>query len=239
MPGRGLSDWLNCPTEDKGYHYGQYMLDMTALIARLGVDEVDWVGTSMGALLGMMIAAQPNSPIRRLVMNDAGPFIPRSVPERLSRYVSQDKDFDTPEQLETYVRDIYAGFGSLSEAQWHHIAKYTERRKPNGKLGLAFDPNIGLPLKPPFKDLELWQPFWDPIRCPVLVLRGENSDVLRRDVAEEMRRRGPKATIREIPGCGHAPALMSAEQIGIVESWLKTGQIEEGSPTECPGSSVS
>jgi pimeloyl-ACP methyl ester carboxylesterase len=180
----------------------------------------------MGALLGMMLAAQPGSPIRRLVMNDAGPFVPRSVPARLATYAGLDKDFSTSEEVDAYVRTIYAGFGNLSDEQWHHIARHSERRKPNGKLGLAFDPNISLALRPPFEDVVLW-PLWDAIHCPVLVLRGEQSEVLLPEVAEEMTRRGPKATLKVIPGCGHAPALMSPEQIAIVESWLGAGQIDD------------
>jgi len=226
MPGRGRSDWLSDPTEDKGYNYSQYMLDATALLARLGVPEVDWVGTSMGALLGMMLAAQPRSPIRRLVMNDAGPYVPKSVAERLATYVGLDKDFSTSEEVEAYVRGTYAGFGNLTDAQWHHIAKHSERRKPNGKLGLAFDPNISLAFRPPFQDVDLWW-VWDKICCPVLALRGERSDVLLPEVVREMARRGPRATVREIPACGHAPALMSQEQIALVESWLETGEIDD------------
>ncbi len=221
LPGRGHSDWLSEPTEDKGYNYFQYMLDATALIARLDVPEVDWIGTSLGAHLGMLLAAQPQSPIRRLVMNDAGPFVPKSVPERLAKYVGLDRDFSTSEEVEAYVRCIYAGFGNLTDAQWQHIARHSERRKPNGKLGLAFDPNIALPLRPPFQDANLWG-FWDKISCPVLVLRGEQSDVLLPEVANDMARRGPRATVQEIPGCGHAPALMSPEQIALVDSWLTT-----------------
>jgi pimeloyl-ACP methyl ester carboxylesterase len=227
LPGRGRSDWLSAPTEDRGYNYAQYMLDAAALIARLGVSEVDWIGTSLGAILGMMLAAQPKSPIRRLVMNDAGPFIPKSVAERLATYVGLDKDFDNADDLEAYVRSIYAGFGNLTDAQWRHLARSSERRKPNGKLGLAFDPGIALSLRPPFRDVDLWG-LWDAVRCPVLVLRGEQSDVLLSDVAKEMTRRGPRATVREIPGCGHAPALMSAEQTAVVEGWLGTGEVRGG-----------
>jgi pimeloyl-ACP methyl ester carboxylesterase len=227
LPGRGQSDWLGAPTEDKGYNYAQYLLDAAALIARLGVSEVDWVGTSLGAILGMVLAAQPKSPIRRLVMNDAGPFIPKSVAERLASYVGLDKDFDSSDEVEAYLRSIYAGFGNLTDEEWQHIARHSERRKPNGKLGLAFDPGIALPLKPPFKDVDLWA-LWDAVRCPVLVLRGERSDVLLPDVADGMTRRGPRATVREIPGCGHAPALMSPEQIAMVEGWLETGEIRDG-----------
>ena len=230
MPGRGSSDWLNEPSEDAGYNYPQYMLDATALVARLGVDAVDWVGTSMGGLLGMMLAAQPNTFIRRLVMNDVGPFVPASVAEHISTYVNLNLDFDTTEEIEAYLRQIYAGFGNLTSTQWRHMARHSQRRKPNGRLGLAFDPNIGLlyapPYAPPFKDVDLWH-LWDLVRCPVLVLRGENSPVLLPEKAEEMTRRGPRASVRVIPGCGHAPALMSPEQIAIVEDWLENGEIKD------------
>jgi pimeloyl-ACP methyl ester carboxylesterase len=227
LPGRGQSDWLSAPTEDKGYNYPQYMLDAAALIARLSVSEVDWIGTSLGAILGMLLAAQPKSPIRGLVMNDVGPFIPKSVVERLATYAGLDKDFDTSDDVEAYVRSIYAGFGNLTDAQWRHIAKYSERRKPNGKLGLAFDPGLAFSLKPPLQDIDLWR-LWDAVHCPVLVLRGEQSEVLLPDVAEEMTRRGPRATVREFLGCGHAPALMSPEQIALVEGWLETGESGQG-----------
>lgn len=226
IPGRGSSDWLNEPSEDAGYNYPQYMLDAMALVARLGVDTVDWVGTSMGGLLGMMLAAQPNTFIRRLVMNDVGPFVPASVAEHVSTYVSLDLDFDTTDEIEAYLREVYTGFGHLTPAQWRHIARHSQRRKPNGRLGLAFDPNIGLLYKPPFNDVDLW-PLWDGVRCPVLVLRGENSNVLLPDVTEEMTRRGPRASVRVIPGCGHAPALMSPEQIAIVEDWLENGEMTD------------
>jgi pimeloyl-ACP methyl ester carboxylesterase len=114
----------------------------------------------------------------------------------------------------------------LTPAQWQHIARHSQRRKANGRLGLAWDPKIGLALTPPFHDVDLWR-LWDAIRCPVLVLRGGNSKVLLPEVAEEITCRGPRASLRVIQGCGHAPDLMSAEQIAIVEDWLERGEIGE------------
>jgi pimeloyl-ACP methyl ester carboxylesterase len=161
-------------------------------------------------------------------MNDVGPFVPASVAEHMSTYVGLDLDFETTGEIETYLRGLYPGFGNLTPAQWQHIARHSQRRKANGRLGLVFDPKIGLSLKPPFRDVNLWS-LWDNISCPVLVLRGENSNVLLPEVAEEMTRRGPQAALCVIPGCGHAPPLMSAEQIAIVEDWLESGEIGEGS----------
>ena len=114
----------------------------------------------------------------------------------------------------------------MTPAQWQHIARHSQRRKANGRLGLAWDPKIGLAPTPPFHDVDLWR-LWDAIRCPVLVLRGENSPVLLPEKAEEMTRRGPRASVRVIPGCGHAPALMSPEQIAIVEDWLENGEMKD------------
>lgn len=199
MPGRGSSDWLDEPSDDAGYNYAQYMLDVTALIARLGADAVDWVGTSMGGLLGMMLAAQPETFVRRLVMNDVGPFVPASTAEYISTYVGLDLDFDTTDGIEAYLREIYTGFGNLTPAQWRHLARHSQRRKANGHLGLAFDPKIGLLLKPPFNDVNLWH-LWDAIRCPVLVIRGENSKVLLPEVAEEMNSSRPAGIAARHPG---------------------------------------
>jgi pimeloyl-ACP methyl ester carboxylesterase len=224
MPGRGRSAWLTVAGPDGGYNFAQYLLDMTALIARLDVPQVDWIGTSMGGVIGMMLAAQPESPIRRLVMNDTGPVVPATFADYLSTYISADPDFDTLDQLEAYLRTTYAAWGQLSDAQWRQLAEHSHRRKQNGKLGLGYDPAIGKALKPPFSTIELW-PFWGGVKCPVLVLRGESSTLLSPEVADRMAHSGPKTTVVEIPGCGHAPSLMAPEQIALIETWLETGQV--------------
>lgn len=215
--GRGRSDWLADPAL---YGYPLYMADMAALIARLDVDEIDWVGTSMGGLIGMMLAAQPNSPIRRLVINDVGPFVAKAGLERIADYVGRDPVFEDSAALESYLRFILMGFGRLDDADWRHLAEHSARTLPDGRLGLAYDPGIAAAFRDrPVGDVDLW-PIWDAIRCPVLVLRGATSDLLRPDTAVEMTRRGPKARLVEIAGAGHAPALMDAEQIGIVRRFL-------------------
>ncbi len=217
LAGRGRSDWLPAAAQ---YAYPQYMADMTALIARLGVAAVDWVGTSLGGLIGMMLAAQPGSPIRRLVLNDVGPFLPKVALARIAAYVGQDPRFSRLEEVEAYLRRVHAPFGPLNDADWRHLALHGHRRVEGGGFALAYDPAIGAAFrKAAGRDVDLW-PVWDAVRCPVLVLRGEASDVLTAATAEEMKARGPGARVVTIPGVGHAPALMSADQIAVVRDWL-------------------
>jgi pimeloyl-ACP methyl ester carboxylesterase len=213
MVGRGRSDWLRNPA---GYGYPQYCADMVALIARLGSAEVDWIGTSMGGLIGMMLAAQPNSPIRRLVVNDIGPFIPRQALLRLADYVGKDPLFDDLAGLEAYLRRIHAPFGRLHDDAWQHLAQYGHRRLPGGRYGLAYDPAIARGFEAAAGDIDL-SAVWDAVRCPVLVLRGAESDLLLPDTAHAMAR---KAEVVEIPAVGHAPSLMVPEQIELVRAWL-------------------
>lgn len=215
--GRGRSDWL---ADAAGYGYPQYLADMTALIARLDVTGLDWVGTSMGGLIGMMLAAQPNSPIRRLVLNDVGPLVPKAAIERIAGYVGLDPRFDSIGDLETYLRKVHAPFGALTDADWRHLSLQGYRRLEDGRFALAYDPAIGQAFKlARIDDVDLWA-VWDAISCPVLVLRGASSDLLLPETAAEMSRRGPEASVVEIAETGHAPALMSAEQIAIVRDWL-------------------
>jgi pimeloyl-ACP methyl ester carboxylesterase len=214
--GRGKSEWLTTPED---YGYPLYNAAMAALIARLGVAELDWVGTSMGGLIGMMLAAQPQAPIRRLVVNDIGPFIAKAGLERIGTYVGSDPSFSSRAELEAYFRHVHAPFGPLSDADWAHLAEHGGRTRADGTLGLAYDPRIGDPFKGEAKDIDLWA-VWDRITCPTLALRGAESDLLRREDAAAMAERGPRARIVELPGIGHAPALMAADQIATIRDFL-------------------
>jgi pimeloyl-ACP methyl ester carboxylesterase len=217
VAGRGRSDWL---LHREDYGYPLYLADMASLIARLGVDEVDWVGTSMGGLIGLMLAAQPNSPIRRLVLNDVGPFVPKAALARLAAYVGADPRFASLAEAEAYLRRVHAPFGPLDDAQWRHMAEHSVRRGPGGGFALHYDPAIAEPfLRDDLQDVDLW-PLWNAVRCPVLVVRGSESDLLLPETAQRMLTEGPEAELVEIPGVGHAPALMSDEQIGYVRQWL-------------------
>ncbi len=223
--GRGRSDWLPVPAL---YGYPQYCADMAALVARLGVEQVDWVGTSMGGLIGMTLAAQPNSPIRRLVINDVGPFIAKAGLQRIADYVGKDPVFEDIAAVESYLRFVLMGFGRLSDACWREMAEHGARRRPDGRFGLAYDPGIAEAFKSqPMGDVDLWA-LWDRVQCPVLVLRGADLDLLSAETAQEMTRRGPGARagagagvrVVEFPHTGHAPALMSEDQIAVVRDFL-------------------
>lgn len=217
MPGRGQSDWLRDKTE---YSYPTYLNVVTALLARIHVDAIDWLGTSMGGLIGMLVAAQANSPIRRLVVNDVGPYIPVAAMQRIAGYVGLDPRFKDLEELEHYLRKIHAPFGHLSDAQWRHLAVHTAKELPDGKLALRHDPGIAVPFEHASDTpVQLWET-WDAIRCPVTVLRGQSSDVLLDDTVQEMKQRGSKPDVIEFPDVGHAPALMDELQVNTVRDLL-------------------
>src|SRR5215470_11982211 len=216
MAGRGRSDWL---ADGVGYGYPQYCADMNALIARLGVESVDWVGTSMGGLIGLMLAALPGAPIRRLVLNDIGPLVPQAALVRMAGYVGKDPAFADRAALEAYLRQVHAAFGPLDDADWQHLAEHGHRRDENGGFRLAYDPAIGRAFAGPLNDVDLW-PLWEKVTCPVLVLRGAQSDLLLRETAEAMTARGPRARLVELAEAGHAPSLMAAHQIAVVRDWL-------------------
>lgn len=217
VPGRGRSQWL--PVKEE-YGYPLYCADMATLVAHCRVTEVDWVGTSMGGLIGMLLAAQPGTPIRRLVMNDVGALVPKAALERIVSYVGNDPRFPSMDALEAYIRDIYSPFGPLSDAQWKNLVQSSARTTEEGDIGLSYDPGIAEPLRSmKLDDMDLWSA-WEQVRCPVLLLRGSESDVLLGETAAEMQRRGPKADFIEFDGIGHAPTLMSDTQIAAVLGWL-------------------
>ena len=217
MPGRGRSEWLKNSAE---YAFPTYLSDCAGLIARLDVEAVEWVGTSMGALIGMLLAAQPGAPIRKLVVNDAGPFVSKEGLNRIGAYLGTGATFESIEAMETAVRTNNAPYGPLTDAQWRKVTLDSARQLPDGRLGYNYDPRLGDPYKSgPVGDVDLW-PFWDAVSCPVLVLRGEHSDVLGREVAQAMTQRGPKARLVEFAGLGHAPQLLAEDQIGVVRDFL-------------------
>jgi pimeloyl-ACP methyl ester carboxylesterase len=217
--GRGRSDWL--PNKAL-YGVPQYMADMVTLIARLDVASVDWVGTSMGGLIGMALAAHARTPIRRLLLVDVGPVVTAASIARISEFVGRGPRLDSIEQAEAYLRVVAAPFGPLSDAQWRHLAEHSVKRHADGKYDLHYDPGIAEPFRAAMgegKDFELW-PLYDAIRCPTRVLRGESSDVLTPETAREMTQRGPRAQVVEIPGVGHAPMLLDEGQVAHARAFL-------------------
>jgi pimeloyl-ACP methyl ester carboxylesterase len=218
MPGRGRSDRLKEPME---YQIPTYVGDIVTLVARLDVERVDWVGTSMGALIGMTFASLDGTPVRRLVLNEAGPLVQGAALERIATYLGKAPVFDDFPALEAYVRRVGAPFGPHSDGDWRILAANVARERPDGRWELGYDPAIAVPFNAatPHADVDLW-PLYDRIRCPTLVIRGAESDLLLAETVAEMQTRGPRARAVELPGIGHAPTLMHADQIALVRDFL-------------------
>ena len=241
--GRGDSDWFE---HKEDYGFAQYLSDAAALLARVTApphkvsllrrlqgasvgQRIDWVGTSMGGLIGMMLAAKPDSPIRRLVLNDVGALIPWSALFRMKGYITRGRSFANEAEVEAYLREVCAPFGPLTAEQWRHLARHSARHV-NSHYELRYDPAIGeglhghidpeFPIGPDLmRGIDLWN-VWSKVQCPTLVLRGQLSEVLLPATLAEMRSRKPDLEIAEFPGVGHAPALMSDEQIRVVKQFL-------------------
>jgi pimeloyl-ACP methyl ester carboxylesterase len=218
IAGRGDSDWLADPML---YQLPQYLNDMVTVIARLDVESVHWVGTSMGGLIGMALAAQPGTPVQKLVINDAGPVVSKVSLERIASYVGLAPAFPNIEAAEKYVRTVSAPFGPHSDAEWRFLTEVVMRKNADGSLRLHYDPKLAEPFRAlmPEGDMELW-PVWEAIKCPTLVLRGAQSDLLTRATFEKMSSTGPKAKGVEFAGVGHAPTIMHADQIKPVRDFL-------------------
>jgi pimeloyl-ACP methyl ester carboxylesterase len=220
VAGRGLSDWL---PRREDYGYPVYCSDMSALISHVTAETprpVYWVGTSMGGIIGMLLAARPGASISKLVVNDVGAVIPKAALERIGAYVGREPRLASLQQMEAALRITLAPFGALNDAQWRHLAEHSGRQQEDGSWAMHYDPAIGLPFRAgPIADVDLWSA-WDAITCPTLVLRGAESDLLLKETAEAMTQRGPRPVLVEFAGVGHAPALMSDDQIEVVREFL-------------------
>jgi pimeloyl-ACP methyl ester carboxylesterase len=245
--GRGDSEWL---ADKKDYRFSTYLADAAVLLARVtaprrsvlsglfgrwpafrrSAKRIDWVGTSMGGLIRMLLAAKPGSPIRRLVLNDVGPFVSWGSLYRLKGHVGGGRSFPSVAAAESWIREVCAPFGRLSDKQWRHLARHSVFAAGKGDYQLRYDPGIGetmrghsdpeFPLGPNFlTGVDLWST-WAQVRCPVLVLRGADSDVLTRTTVDRMRAEKPDLQVMEFGGAGHAPALMDPQQIAAVSRFL-------------------
>ena len=219
--GRGRSDWLRDPS---GYVLPQYVADMVTLIARLGVESVHWLGTSMGGLIGLALAGQPGSPIKRLVLNDVGPRINPEAVARIGDYVGKPMRFATVDAAVDYITLISLGFGLRDRNEWQEITQSVLKADGDG-YAVHYDMNLALPIKTMTPELAatveatLWK-YYDQIQCPTLLTRGENSDLLSRETAAAMTRRGPRASLVEFAGVGHAPMFFDPTQIATVRTFL-------------------
>ncbi len=222
--GRGQSDWLE---DEKDYdYYPLYLSDAATLIAFIQSQyqvpiTIDWVGISMGGLIGMMIAIQSEIRINKLVISDIGPLIPAAALKRIAAYVGKDIRFDNLDEFEAYIRKISAPFGPLSDDQWRHLTVHSVRLRNDGTYSFCYDPKISASFRMHelCEDIDLWQ-YWDILQTPTLVIRGSESDILPVETAAAMQERGPKAKVVELPGIGHAPILLDEKQIMIVKNFL-------------------
>ena len=203
--GRGESAWL---ANKADYQYPQYIIDSTALLARLNAQSVQWLGTSMGGILGMLLASMPNSPIWRLVVNDAGTHIPKESLERIALYVGKSPAFQNIEQVIAAVKTV-SPFGPLSEAQWDSLTRPLVKQRDDGTWVFRYDPGVGDAFRAkPAVDIDL-SPYWNAITCPTLLLRGALSDLLLPQTYAAMCAKSGVSGI-EIPDTGHAPMLQDA-----------------------------
>jgi len=219
--GRGRSDWLREPA---GYAIPTYVADMVTLIARLGVDDVHWVGTSMGGLIGLFLAALDQSPVRRLVLNDVGPTIEFAALARIGTYLGLPAHWRTVEEAADALWAISQTFGPHTRAQW--LALTLGQLRPDGDGWCPhYDPAIALPFRAVTPEVAAageaytWA-CYDRVACPTLLLRGAQSDLLSRATAEAMTRRGPRARLVEFDGIGHAPTLVQPDQVQVVRDFL-------------------
>ena len=220
--GRGRSSWLANPL---GYQLPQYVSDMVTLIARLDVAQVDWFGTSMGGLIGMGVAALKDNPIRKMLLNDIGPTINYAALMRIAEYMGKEVRFPTFEAGVDYIRTIAAPFGPHSDEQWHKLAGDVLRQQKDGQWIRHYDPALALAFSSfteesaAQSEAALWA-IYDAIQCPVLLVRGSESDLLSRETADLMTQRGPRAALTELAGIGHAPTFMQPEQIALARDFF-------------------
>lgn len=232
--GRGRSDWLKDPT---AYAVPTYVGDMLALLAQLhaqaAVGTLDWVGTSMGGLIGMGLFGTPKlplpAPLHRLVLNDVGPAIEWSALERIAGYVGKTGQFATLQDAADAMRSISIGFGPHTPEQWLALSAPMVKPHPQGGVTLHYDPGVGVPFQQMQREAvtqgeaALWAAY-DAIGASTLLLRGAQSDLLSAATAQAMTERGPRARLVEFAGVGHAPTLVQDDQVRAVCDFLLGGR---------------
>ena len=219
--GRGRSDWLADPM---GYALPQYLSDMVTLLARLNARTVHWVGTSMGGLIGLGMAALPQSSVSKLVLNDIGPRIDPAGVARIASYLGQVRRWRTLQEAADAMWAISTGFGPHTREQWLALSE-PQLKADGADLVPRADPQIAMPFKAitpetaAAGEAAMWHAY-DRVQCPTLLLRGSESDLLSRASAQEMSARGPRARLVELAGVGHAPTLVQPEQVSAVREFL-------------------
>jgi pimeloyl-ACP methyl ester carboxylesterase len=223
--GRGMSDWLADP---QGYAIPHYAADLLALLGALKVKTLDWVGTSMGGLIGMAACAHAQSvgaTVRRLVLNDVGPVLEWESLQRIGAYLGQNMHFDSLQQAADALRVIASSFGPHTPTQWLELSRHMVKPDSAGGVCLHYDPAIALAFKSITREIAtqaeaaMWG-LYDAITAQTLVVRGAESDLLSRQTAQQMTQRGPKALLVEFSGVGHAPTFVAQDQVDAVASFL-------------------
>jgi len=218
--GRGDSDWLTDPAL---YGYPTYLDHALRLIDALGLTRFDWVGTSMGGILGMLVAGRLQSRVRRLVLNDVGALVTRQSLQRIMQFPTLGREFADLAEAERFYREALASWGPLPDEGYRHLTQHSLKTLPNGRLGPSYDPAIRTALLgSEARDINLWE-VWGAVTQPVLILRGAVSDLLLRCTALGMVARGGVELV-EIAGAGHAPALIRADEIRPIVDWLDRRQ---------------
>jgi pimeloyl-ACP methyl ester carboxylesterase len=220
LVGRGRSDFLADPLD---YKFDVYLHDLYGLIAHLGFSRVDWLGVSLGGLLGMRIAGADNSPIDRLILNDIGPEVPCDALNFIYHVIKQPYFFDTTLDLEKRMRETRGlSWGPMTDEQWRHMAEHNARAADDGRITYAYDPEIARIFEgAPLGDVDLWA-CWDAIRTPTMVIQGGQSLLLTNDIVQRMRGRGPNYDLAVFEDCGHVPSLMAPSQVKTVQEWLRS-----------------
>lgn len=218
VAGRGESDWV---ADKADYNYAKYLNDMVALIARVtgnGAETLHWVGTSMGGIIGMLLAAHAGTPISRLVLNDVGAFIPKASLDRIGMYLGASPRFADFESVVMAVRAV-SPFGELSDETWARLTVPLVKQQPDGSWMFRYDPGIGDAFKEgAVEDVDLTA-VWADVECPVLLLRGAESDLLLKETFDDMCSR-PTVRGVEFENVGHAPMLQDAAQLSVIREFL-------------------
>lgn len=231
--GRGKSDWLKNAHE---YNFKRYVADMLVVIARTGAKEIDFIGTSMGGLIGILLASMPKTPIRRLILNDIGPQVPLNALIQIGKYVGKAPQFNSKAEAKEYFKLVHGEFGNLTEEQWDNLTENSIQISSSGIYQTNYDPRIHefkftwnavkdfvcsprKALEGILFDMDLWS-VWQKIKCPVLVIRGEKSKLLLPEFINKMKKINPLVESYEITNAGHAPALLGPNEQEKIRSWL-------------------
>lgn len=216
--GRGKSDWLS---DYQFYDFEQYISDMMTLMAQIKAKDIIWIGTSMGGIMGMLMAAMPNTPVSALILNDVGNIIPKESLQQIANYVGLAPSFKTFEAGKDYFKTTHHEFAPMSDENWNFLASHSLTEQNDGMFALAYDPNIGTKMREGdlTQDVDL-TPIWSVITCPTMIIRGENSTLLPKSTVQNMIKSKQNVSYIEVPTAGHAPSLNGYFEQNAIMKWI-------------------